>query len=87
MGAGYHDIMFAEPTQRSFIPTASIDAHASERTSVRVACHVDEIDGTFNSDFEIHVYRIIQKGINNIVKHSATVVIKRIPEGPLHLDP
>ncbi len=44
------------------------------------ACHVDEIDGIFGNDSEIHVYRIVQEGINNIVKHSdateATVVIK-----------
>ena len=52
----------------------------SESHSVSFACHVDEIDGIFNSNSEIHVYRIIQEGINNIVKHSgateATVVIK-----------
>ncbi len=52
----------------------------SESHSVSFACHVDEIDGIFNSNSEIHVYRIIQEGINNIVKHSgateATVVLK-----------
>ena len=56
----------------------------SESHSVSFACHVDEIDGIFNSNSEIHVYRIIQEGINNIIKHSgateATVVIKITPE-------
>jgi signal transduction histidine kinase len=63
--------------------TQSIRAIArkvSESHSVSFACHVDEIDGIFDNDSEIHVYRIIQEGINNIVKHSeateATVVIK-----------
>ena len=58
----------------------AITRKVSESHSVSFACHVDEIDGIFNSNSEIHVYRIIQEGINNIVKHSgateATVVIK-----------
>ncbi len=52
----------------------------SESHPTSFACHVDEIDGIFDKNSEIHVYRIIQEGINNIVKHSAateaTVVIK-----------
>ncbi|MES2923289.1 MAG: histidine kinase [Verrucomicrobiota bacterium] len=58
----------------------AITRRMSESHSVSFACHVDEIDGIFDNDSEIHVYRIIQEGINNIVKHSgateATVVIK-----------
>jgi signal transduction histidine kinase len=62
----------------------AITRKVSESHSVSFACHVDEIDGIFNSTSEIHAYRIIQEGINNIVKHSgateATVVIKSTPE-------
>jgi signal transduction histidine kinase len=62
----------------------AITRKVSESHSISFACHVDEIDGIFNSNSEIHVYRIIQEGINNIVKHSgateATVVLKITPE-------
>jgi signal transduction histidine kinase len=62
----------------------AITRKVSESHSISFACHVDEIDGIFNGNSEIHVYRIIQEGINNIVKHSgateATVVIKSTPE-------
>jgi signal transduction histidine kinase len=58
----------------------AITRKLSESHPVSFACHVDEIDGVIGKDSEIHVYRIVQEGINNIVKHSAateaTVVIK-----------
>ena len=42
---------------------------------------MDDIDGAFDKESEIHVFRIIQEGINNILKHSgateATIVIKK----------
>jgi signal transduction histidine kinase len=53
----------------------------SENTSIAFASHVDDVDGLFGNDGEIHIYRILQEALNNIVKHSesteATVVIKR----------
>ena len=53
----------------------------SENTPILFASHVDEIDGTFDKESEIHVYRIVQESINNIIKHSgateATIVIKK----------
>jgi signal transduction histidine kinase len=53
----------------------------SESSKILFASHVDEIDGTFDKESEIHVYRIIQESINNIIKHSgateATIVIKK----------
>jgi signal transduction histidine kinase len=53
----------------------------SENCRILFASHVDDIDGLFDKASEIHFYRIIQEGINNIVKHSAateaTVVVKR----------
>ncbi len=44
------------------------------------ANRVDAVDGIFDQDSEIHVYRIVQEAINNVIKHSsaneAAVVIK-----------
>lgn len=41
-----------------------------QSTSVRFTTAIDFIDGDISSDAEIYLYRIIQEGINNIVKHS-----------------
>ena len=44
------------------------------------ANRVDDVDRLFDPDSEIHVYRIVQEAINNVIKHSsaneAAVVIK-----------
>ena len=59
----------------------AIIKQVSENSPTLFASHVDEIDGIFDKESEIHVYRIVQESINNIVKHSgateAAVVIKR----------
>ena len=56
---------------------------ASESSSVVFASHVDDIDSIFDSESQIHVYRIVQEAVNNILKHSAAteaaVVIKSEP--------
>jgi len=56
---------------------------AAESGSILFASRVEDIDGVFDKDSEIHVYRIVQEAVNNVVKHSAateaTVVIKRRP--------
>jgi signal transduction histidine kinase len=56
-------------------------SRASANSSISFATRVEEIDGAFDKDSEIHVYRIVQEAINNILKHSsateAAVVIKR----------
>ena len=53
----------------------------SENSSILFASNVDDIDGAFDKENEIHVFRIIQESINNIIKHSgateAAIVIKR----------
>lgn len=53
----------------------------SENCAIEFASHVDEVDGLFDNDGEIHIYRILQEALNNIVKHSgateATVVVRR----------
>jgi signal transduction histidine kinase len=55
----------------------------AESCPVELASHVDEIDGLFPKDSEINIYRIVQEGINNVVKHSeateAAVVLKSQP--------
>lgn len=57
---------------------------ASENSPIVFASRVEDIDGLFDKDSEIHVYRIAQEAVTNVVKHSsateATVVIKRRPE-------
>ena len=56
---------------------------AAESGSILFASRVEDIDNVFDKDSEIHVYRIVQEAVNNVVKHSAateaTVVIKRRP--------
>ena len=53
----------------------------SENSPIVFASHVDDIDGLFDKESEIHVYRIVQESLSNIVKHSgateAAVVLKR----------
>lgn len=49
--------------------------------AISFACRVEEVDGLFDPDAEIHVYRIVQEAVTNVVKHAAateaTVVVKR----------
>ena len=56
---------------------------ASENGSILFASRIEDIDGLFDKDGEIHVYRIAQEAITNVVKHSAateaTVVLKKAP--------
>lgn len=54
---------------------------ASRNSTILFASRVEEIDEVFDKDSEIHVYRIVQEAINNVLKHSgateAAVVIKK----------
>ncbi len=56
-------------------------ARASENNSILFATRVEDIDGLFDKDAEIHIYRIVQEAVTNVVKHStateAAVVIKK----------
>ncbi|MGA2176890.1 MAG: histidine kinase [Verrucomicrobiota bacterium] len=58
-------------------------SRASENSRIQFTTHIDDIDGIFGKDSEIHVYRIAQEAINNVVKHSAAneaaVIIKKEP--------
>jgi len=61
----------------------AVVARAAESGSIQFACRVENIDGVFDKEAEIHVYRIVQEAVNNVIKHSAateaTVVVKRRP--------
>jgi signal transduction histidine kinase len=56
-------------------------SEAAENRSILFAVRVEDIDGLFDKDSEIHIYRIVQEAVTNVVKHSAAteaaVVIKR----------
>ena len=52
--------------------TKAITSIASRlATSVRFSMAVDPIDDEIGKDHAIHVYRIVQEGINNILKHAS----------------
>ncbi|HZS45458.1 MAG TPA: two-component regulator propeller domain-containing protein [Blastocatellia bacterium] len=54
--------------------TKAIEAMANKitaTTAVRVKTHLDVIDGLLTPEMEIHLYRIIQESLNNIIKHAA----------------
>ncbi|WP_421773438.1 two-component regulator propeller domain-containing protein [Gracilimonas sp.] len=56
-----------------------------ETSALDWAYHVDDIDGVIPMKNEIHFYRVIQEGVNNILKHAkasqASVIIKIRPVG------
>jgi signal transduction histidine kinase len=56
-------------------------SRATADSSISFAIRVEEIDGLFDADAEIHLYRIVQEAVTNVVKHSAAteaaVVIKK----------
>jgi signal transduction histidine kinase len=59
----------------------AIIKRVSETSSIRFENDVEDIDGLFSQESEIHVYRIVQECLNNVVKHSgatqATLAVKR----------
>lgn len=59
----------------------SIIRRMSESSKTLFTSDIDPIDGLFSKEEESHIYRIIQEGMNNIVKHSqaneAIVSIKK----------
>jgi len=58
-------------------------SQAAGNNSMVFAIRVENVDGLFDADAEIHIYRIVQEAVTNVVKHSvateAAVVIKRRP--------
>ena len=49
----------------------SIIDRVSKSTEIKFTMEEDIIDGIFSKENEIHLYRIIQEAINNIIKHSS----------------
>jgi signal transduction histidine kinase/ligand-binding sensor domain-containing protein len=54
----------------------------SETHELRFAVELDQLDGLFTPEGEIHLFRIVQESINNIVEHAqakeASILIKQI---------
>mgnify|MGYP001396562592 CR=1 FL=1 len=53
--------------------TASIEKQLEEldkHTNIFLSIEIDNIDGLFNKDHELQIYRIFQESINNLMKHS-----------------
>ncbi|MBI5473429.1 MAG: hypothetical protein HY961_13875 [Ignavibacteriae bacterium] len=53
----------------------------SESTEITITGEVEEIDGAVDKHEEINLYRVIQEGLNNILKHSgatkASVIVRK----------
>jgi ligand-binding sensor domain-containing protein/signal transduction histidine kinase len=49
----------------------SMVGRVAESSGINFAAEIDNVDGIFSAEEEINLYRILQEGINNVVKHSA----------------
>lgn len=60
---------------------AALLRKVSASSPVEFTADIDPLDGAFSKDAEIHLYRIVQESLNNIIKHSgagrASVVVKK----------
>jgi signal transduction histidine kinase/ligand-binding sensor domain-containing protein len=56
---------------------------AAGASPIAFTADMDPLDGVFPKDAEINVYRVVQEGVNNILKHSqateASVIARRSP--------
>jgi signal transduction histidine kinase len=59
----------------------SIFKNLSGSTGIQIQGEIDHIDGFFPTEHEIHVFRVVQEAVNNMIKHShateAGVTIKK----------
>jgi signal transduction histidine kinase/streptogramin lyase len=55
---------------------------ATRTSGIEFRAHLEPLDGMFSSEVETSIYRIVQEGINNIIKHSqateAELAIRRV---------
>ena len=59
--------------------TAAIDVmlmKMADAHGLRIVKDLDPLDGVFPKDEEINIYRIVQEGLTNIVKHAAATEVK-----------
>ncbi len=45
-------------------------------TAIEISSHIDDIDDLFPEDLRINFYRIVQEGLNNVVKHAAATQVE-----------
>ena len=45
-------------------------------TEIAISSQIDDIDDLFPEDLRINFYRILQEGLNNVVKHAAATVVE-----------
>jgi len=48
----------------------------SSSSEIRFSSEIDTVDGLMPIEAEMHLYRIVQEGVNNIVKHSGAIEAK-----------
>ncbi|MCI0387651.1 MAG: PAS domain-containing sensor histidine kinase [Acidobacteria bacterium] len=60
----------------------SMISKVSDSTSIRLSADLDRIEGLFTPEAEMGIYRIVQEGLNNVVRHAeaseARVSIKKV---------
>ena len=53
----------------------------SEASGVEISKYIEPVDGIFSKELEINLFRVVQEGVNNVVKHSgateATVTVRK----------
>lgn len=71
-----HDLRPPELDQLGLTETLrSLYESVRDSTTVTVNAHMENIDGVFPKESEINVVRIVQEGLNNILKHAAATEV------------
>lgn len=71
-----HDLRPPELDQLGLTETLrSLYESIQDSTTMSVSAHLENIDGMFPKESEINVVRILQEGLNNILKHSAATEV------------
>ncbi|MBX7170116.1 MAG: hypothetical protein K1X72_04105 [Pyrinomonadaceae bacterium] len=52
----------------------------ADKLPLRIISSIDDIDGLFENEAEISIYRIIQESLSNIIKHAEATQIKMVIE-------